>query len=96
MGQYWFTFHDGNGEIVLRSGHYDGWAKAMIGIAHMKVKVHDNERYERKKDSDGRFYFNFRTEGNEVNCTSQTYDDSPGREALICIIKLQGLQGIVR
>ena len=62
-----------NGETVLRSEGYTRKASADNGIASVETNGVDDENYQIKEASDGRFYFNLRAGNYQVIGTSEMY-----------------------
>ena len=85
--QFHFVLKAGNGETILTSESYTTKAAAENGIASVKSNAPHDERYERKKASNGQFMFNLKSTNGQVIGTSETYVSEPSRENGIQSVK---------
>lgn len=58
--QFRFVLKAGNGETILTSELYTSKASAEKGIASVRSNSPQEERYEKKTASNGKFYFNLK------------------------------------
>ena len=89
-GQYSFVLKAGNGEVILRSEHYEAKASATNGIASVQKNSPDDARYAREVAKDGRTYFNLKAGNHQIIGTSQMYKDEKGRDNGIASVKTNG------
>jgi hypothetical protein len=95
-GEFSFSLHGGNAEIILRSEQYASNAAAENGIASVQKNAADEARYERKDASDGRFYFNLKAANHQVIGTSQMYKTAAARDEGIAAVKANGPAATVK
>jgi uncharacterized protein YegP (UPF0339 family) len=86
-GQFHFHLQAGNGESILSSQRYDTKSGAENGIQSVKNNAPDDERYERKKATNGQYMFNLKSSNGQVIGTSETYASESGRENGIRSVK---------
>ncbi|WP_395683534.1 YegP family protein [Dokdonella sp.] len=86
-GQYHFHLQAGNGEPILSSQRYDTKSGAENGIQSVRTNAPHDERYDRKKASNGEFMFNLVAANGQVIGTSETYKSESGRENGIRSVK---------
>jgi len=72
-GQFMFNLKAGNGEIILTSQTYRTKASAEEGIAAIRANAPSDARYERRKATDGEYYFVLRAENDRVIGRSELY-----------------------
>lgn len=89
-GQFYFVLKAANAEVILTSERYTTAAAAENGIAAVQKNSPEEQRYERKTASDGRFHFNLAAANHQVICSSQLYASQAGREAAIAGVKRCG------
>lgn len=94
-GLFHFVLKAGNGEVVLRSESYGSKSAAENGIASVQKNCGIDQRYDRKKASDGRFYFNLRAANHAVIGTSQLYKTESARDRGIEFVKANGVIEVV-
>ena len=89
-GQFNFALKAGNGETILRSEQYVAKPSAQNGIASVQANCASDARYERKKSSDGRHYFNLKAANHQIIGTSQMYKSAASRDDGIASVKTNG------
>ena len=89
-GQFSFVLKAGNGEVILRSEHYESKQAADNGIASVQKNSPDDARYDRKDASDGRPYFNLKAGNHQVIGTSQMYKTAASRDKGIESVQTNG------
>lgn len=72
-GQFMFNLKAGNGEIILTSQAYKTKAGAEEGIAAVRANAPLDARYERRKATDGEYYFVLKAENDQVIGRSELY-----------------------
>ena len=71
--QFRFVLKAGNGETILTSELYTSKASAEKGIASVRSNSPQEERYEKKTASNGKFYFNLKAANHQIIGSSQMY-----------------------
>jgi len=74
-----FNLKAGNGEIILTSQGYKSKQGCKGGITSVKENAPDEDNYDKKTATDGRFYFNLKASNGEIIGTSQMYTTTSGR-----------------
>lgn len=85
--QFRFVLKAGNGETILTSELYTSKASAEKGIASVRSNSPQEERYEKKTASNGKFYFNLKAAN---HATAQS------RETGIASVKANGTSQTVK
>jgi len=78
--EYRFRLKAGNGQKILASEGYTAKANCMNGIGSVRTNSQDDNRFERKKSTNGKHYFNLKASNGQVIGTSEMYDGSSGME----------------
>ncbi|HHK9552519.1 YegP family protein [Enterobacter sichuanensis] len=89
-GQFRFVLKAGNGEIILTSELYTSKSAAENGIASVRTNSPQDERYEKKTASNGKFHFNLRAGNHQVIGSSQLYATEQSRDKGIASVKTNG------
>jgi uncharacterized protein len=95
-GQFRFVLKAGNSEIILTSELYKAKASAENGIASVQTNCGDNDRYEKKTASNGKFMFNLKAANHQVIGTSQMYASEDTRDNGIASVKTNGSSKTVK
>lgn len=85
--EYRFRLKAGNGQTILASEGYSAKAGCMNGIESVRTNSQDDNRYERKKSSNGKHYFNLKASNGQIIGTSEMYEGSSGMENGIASVK---------
>ena len=85
--QFRFVLKAGNGETILTSELYTSKASAEQGIASVRSNSPQEERYEKKTASNGKFYFNPKAANHQIIGSSQMYATAQSRETGIASVK---------
>lgn len=94
--QFRFVLKAGNAEIILVSELYTTKAAAQNGIASVQSNSPQDERYERKTATNGKFYFTLKAANHQVIGTSEMYETEAGREKGIASVKNNGTSTTVK
>ncbi|MCZ2292800.1 MAG: YegP family protein [Burkholderiales bacterium] len=81
-GQFRFALRTDDGTLLSSEG-YEAKASAQNGIASVQTNAPQDERYERKVASDGRFYFNLKAANGQIVGTSPVFATQAARDAAI-------------
>ncbi|EPW3922507.1 YegP family protein [Enterobacter sichuanensis] len=95
-GQFRFVLKAGNGEIILTSELYTSKSAAENGIASVRTNSPQDERYEKKTASNGKFHFNLRAGNHQVIGSSQLYATEQSRDKGIASVKTNGSSQTVK
>lgn len=95
-GQFRFVLKAGNGEIILTSELYTSTSAAENGIASVRTNSPQDERYEKKTASNGKFHFNLRAGNHQVIGSSQLYATEQSRDKGIASVKTNGSSQTVK
>ena len=87
--QFRFVLKAGNGETILK-------ASAEKGIASVRSNSPQEERYEKKTASNGKFYFNLKAANHQIIGSSQMYATAQSRETGIASVKANGTSQTVK
>ncbi|MNT02574.1 hypothetical protein D3C72_1370780 [compost metagenome] len=79
-GEYQFSLKAGNGQIILSSEGYNNKAGCDNGIESVKKNASDDNRYERKTASNGKFHFNLKAGNGQIIGSSQMYESEASRD----------------
>jgi uncharacterized protein YegP (UPF0339 family) len=95
-GQFRFVLKAGNGEIILTSELYTSKSAAENGIASVRTNSPQDERYEKKTASNGKFHFNLRAGNHQVIGSSQLYATEQSRDKGMASVKTNGSSQTVK
>jgi len=79
-GEYQFSLKAGNGQTILSSEGYNSKAGCENGIDSVKKNASDDNRYERKTASNGKFHFNLKAGNGQIIGSSQMYESEASRD----------------
>lgn len=85
--EYRFRLKASNGQSILTSEGYSAKAGCLNGIESVRKNSQDDSRFERKKSSNGKHYFNLKASNGQVIGTSEMYESSSGMENGIASVK---------
>jgi len=85
--EYRFRLKASNGQSILASEGYSAKAGCLNGIESVRKNSQDDSRFERKKSSNGKHYFNLKASNGQVIGTSEMYESSSGMENGIASVK---------
>lgn len=86
-GEFQFNLKADNGQVILTSEGYTTKAACENGIESVKKNASDDARYERKKSSNEKHYFNLKAANSQVIGTSEMYESSTAMENGIASVK---------
>lgn len=95
-GQFRFVLKAGNAESILTSELYTTRTAAENGIASVQKNSGQEERYERKEASNGKFHFNLKAANHQVIGSSQLYASAASRDKGIESVKNNGSSETVK
>ncbi len=80
-GQHRFRLKAGNGQNILASEAYTIKAGCLNGIESVRENSQIESRYDRKKSSNGKHYFNLKASNGQVIGSSEIYESASGMES---------------
>lgn len=86
-GEFRFRLKASNGQNILGSEGYSDKSGCKNGIESVKKNANDDDRYERKQASSGKYLFNLKAANHQVIGTSQLYETEQSRENGISSVK---------
>lgn len=89
-GQFHFTLHAENGEVILSSETYTTKGAAFGGIASCKLHSPEESNYVRFVGHDQKHYFNLKAKNSEPIGQSEAYNSSAARDGGIDSCKRNG------
>lgn len=86
-GEFQFNLKANNGQIILVSEGYNAMSGCTNGIESVRKNASDDNRYERKTSTNGKYFFNLKAANGQVIGTSEMYEAESGRENGISSVK---------
>ncbi|WP_055435788.1 YegP family protein [Lacinutrix algicola] len=85
--EYRFRLKASNGQKILASEGYTAKSGCMNGIESVKTNSQDDSKFDRRKSSNGKHYFNLKASNGQIIGTSEMYEGSSGMENGINSVK---------
>lgn len=79
-GEYQFNLKAGNGQVILASEGYSTKSACENGIESVIKNGSDDNRYDRKTSTNGKFYFNLKAGNGQIIGSSEMYESEASRE----------------
>lgn len=79
-GEFQFVLKAGNGEVILASEGYTTKAACQNGIDSVKKNAADENRFEKKIATNGKFYFSLKAGNGQIIGSSEMYESEKGRD----------------
>ena len=79
-GEFQFNLKAGNGQIILTSEGYSAKDGCKNGIESVKKNAPDDNNYDRKTSSNGKYYFNLKAGNGQIIGSSEMYESASGRD----------------
>ncbi len=95
-GQYRFVLKAGNAETILTSELYKAKASAEGGIASVQANCSNDDRFDKKESTNGKFYFTLKAANHQVIGTSQMYTTASSRNNGIESVKTNGVTRTIK
>jgi uncharacterized protein len=86
-GEFQFNLQASNGQTILTSEGYSSKAGCQNGVDSVKKNASNDDLYERKTASNGKFHFNLKSTNGQVIGSSQMYESQAGMENGISSVK---------
>ncbi len=78
-GEFQFNLVANNGQNILSSEGYTTKANCENGIASVRKNSQDENKFDSKTSSNGKFYFNLKATNGQIIGTSEMYESQSGR-----------------
>lgn len=78
--KYYFRLKARNGQVILSSQGYAGKSGCKNGIESVQKNAANDDLYERKESSNGKFHFNLLAGNKQIIGSSQMYASKSGME----------------
>ena len=95
-GQFRFVLKAGNAEPILTSELYQAKSSAEDGIFAVQKNCSQDEQFEKKESSSGKFFFNLKAANHQVIGTSQMYASQSTRATGITSVKTNGTSATIK
>ena len=86
-GEFQFNLKADNGQVILTSEGYTTRAACENGIESVRKNSGDDARYERKRSTNDKHYFNLKAANGQVIGSSEMYESSAAMENGIASVK---------
>ena len=86
-GEFQFNLKADNGQVILTSEGYTTRAACENGIDSVRKNSPDDTRYDRKKSTNDKHYFNLKSSNGQIIGTSEMYESSSAMENGIASVK---------
>ncbi len=86
-GEFQFNLLAGNGQVILSSEGYSAKAGCENGIDSVRKNAQDDNRFDRKTSTNGKFYFALKASNGQIIGSSQMYESESGRDNGIASVK---------
>jgi hypothetical protein len=86
-GEFQFNLKADNGQVILTSEGYTTRAACEHGVESVRKNSPDDARYDRKKSTNDKPYFNLKSSNGQVIGTSEMYESSSAMENGIASVK---------
>lgn len=86
-GDYQFNLKATNGQVILSSQGYKSKATCENGVDSVRKNAADDSKFERKKSTNAKWYFNLKATNGQVIGTSEMYESEAGMENGISSVK---------
>ena len=94
-GEYQFNLKADNGQVILTSEGYSSRAGCDNGIESVRKNAPEDSRYDRKKSSNNKSYFNLKATNGQIIGTSEMYESTSAMENGIASVKKNALDAFV-
>ncbi len=93
--EFQFNLKAANGQVILTSEGYVTKASCENGIESVKKNASDDNRFDRKTSTNGKFYFNLKASNGQVIGSSQMYESEASRDNGIDSVKTNAPEATV-
>lgn len=95
-GEFQFSLKAGNGETILSSEGYSTKSNCQNGIDSVKRNAADENKYDRKTASNGKFYFTLEAVNGQTIGISELYENETGLDNGILSVKTQAPDAVIQ
>ena len=95
-GEFQFNLKAGNGEIILTSEGYTSKLNCQHGIESVKQNAPDDDKYDRKKSVNGKFFFTLEAVNGQTIGVSEMYENEASCNNGIASVKAVAPGAIVQ
>lgn len=95
-GDFQFSLKAGNGETILSSEGYSTKSNCQNGIESVKRNAPDENKYDRKTASNGKFYFTLEAVNGQTIGVSELYENETGLSNGILSVKTHAPDAIIQ
>lgn len=85
--QYYFNLKADNGQTILGSEGYSSKSACQNGIDSVRANATDDNRYDKKTSSNGKYYFNLKAGNGQIIGSSEMYEAASSRDNGIASVK---------
>ena len=89
-GEFQFNLKASNGQVILASEGYSSKAGCLNGIESVKTNSQDENRFETKTSTNGKFHFNLKASNGQIIGTSEMYETKASCDNGIASVKTNG------
>ncbi|KKO91507.1 MULTISPECIES: YegP family protein [Sphingobacterium] len=79
-GEFQFNLKAGNGQVILSSEGYTTKANCLNGVESVKKNAQDDNKFDRKTSTNGKYYFNLKASNGQIIGSSEMYESASGME----------------
>ncbi len=79
-GEFQFSLKANNGQSILASEGYSSKTNCENGIESVRKNSQDDNKFDRKTSSNGKFYFNLKATNGQIIGTSEMYESESSRD----------------
>ena len=79
-GEFQFNLKANNGQTILASEGYSTKPNCENGIESVRKNSQDDNKFDRKTSSNGKYYFNLKATNGQIIGTSEMYESESGRD----------------
>jgi len=77
-GDFHFNLKAGNGQVILSSQGYSSKDGCLNGIESVKKNAADENKFEKKVSTNGKFYFSLKAGNGQIIGSSEMYESEAG------------------
>lgn len=93
--EFQFSLKAGNGQVILSSEGYVTKASCTNGIESVQKNASDDNRFDRKTSTNGKFYFSLKAGNGQIIGSSQMYESEASRDNGIESVKTNAPEATV-
>ena len=79
-GEFQFNLKADNGQTILSSEGYTTKAACLNGIESVKKNSQEENKFDRKTSTNGKYFFNLKASNGQTIGTSEMYESESGRD----------------